>query len=119
MQRNNLMRIFRILMTMIACCSQTIAWATTEVHVEKAGTLSSLLTTTDSELKLTGSINGTDVKYLRQLINDGKVTTMDISGIKIVSGGVAYYESNKTTADVIGEYMFKDCKKLRSVVLPT
>ena len=119
MQRNSLMRIFRVLMTMIACCSQTFVWAATEVNVEKAGTLSSLLTTTDSELKLTGSINGTDVKYLRQLINDGKVTTLDISGVRIVSGGVAYYESNKTTADVIGEYMFKDCKKLRSVVLPT
>lgn len=119
MQRNSFTRIFGVLIATIICCSQTLVQAATEVHVEKAGTLSSLLTTTDSELKLTGSINGTDVKYLRQLINDGTVTILDISEVKIVSGGVAYVESLKTTADVIGEDMFRDCKKLRSIVLPT
>ena len=52
----------------------TSAWAATEVHVGTAGTLSTLLTTSESTLKITGSINGTDIKYLRELINAGTVT---------------------------------------------
>ena len=94
-------------------------WAQTEVNVDKAGTLSSLLPSSEKELKVTGSINGTDVKYLRQLINEGNVTSLDLSEVKIVSGGVAYYESYKTENDVIGECMFRECAKLRDIVLPS
>ena len=94
------------------------AWAVTEVCVEKAGTLSSLLTTSDTTLKITGSLNGTDIKYLRQLINAGSVTDLDISGANIVGGGEAYFESYKTEEYVIGHSMFKECKNLKTIQLP-
>lgn len=108
-----------LLAAVILCGSAAQAWAETTVHVDKAGTLSSLLPTSDKELTVTGSINGTDVKYLRELINTGTVTSLDLSGVKIVKGGEAYYESNTTENDIIGSNMFKECSKLKSIELPT
>ncbi len=93
--------------------------AVTEIHVETAGTLSSLLTETDRELRLTGSINGTDIKFVRGLVVEGKVTSLDWSDVHIVSGGEAYYESFTTSNDVVGEKMFYECSKLQGMALPT
>ena len=119
MKNNSFMRMFRMLTATIALCCFTNAWAeAVVVHVEKAGTLSTLLTTSETEVKLTGSINGTDVKYLRQMINEGKTVSLDLSEVKIVSGGVAYYENYKTENDVIGSFMFTECTKLRTIELP-
>ena len=92
---------------------------TVVINVEKAGTLSALLTTSESDIKINGPINGTDVKFLREQINKGKLTTLDLAEAKIVKGGDAYYESNKTADDVIGTAMFYQCVKLKSIVLPT
>ena len=119
MLKYNIMRRMCWLLAAVACIAATSLRAQDEVFVEKAGTLSSLLTGSETKLKLTGSINGTDVKYLRQLTNEKSLTSLDLSEVKIVNGGVAYYESYKTAADVIGECMFTECKKLREVVLPT
>ena len=113
------MGIVKLLLAALICCGPITAWADSEVNVEKAGTLSSLLPSSDSKLKVTGVINGSDVKYLRQLVTEGGVTSLDLSDVRIVSGGTAYYESFKTEDDVIGQSMFKDCTKLRTVVLPT
>ena len=103
----------------LVCCNAVGAWAETVVDVVRAGTLSSVLKETDPQLKITGKINGTDAKYLRSLVVDGKVTSLDLSGVRIVSGGTAYYESYKTENDVLGERMFYECSKLRAIVLPT
>ena len=100
-------------------CSVEHAMAITEVHVDKAGTLSTLLTTSESALKITGPLNGTDIKHLRGLINAGNVTDLDISGASIVSGGVAYVDNFKTADNVIGESMFKGCAKLKTIQLPS
>ena len=103
---------------LVSCLCAANLWAQSEVNVEQAGTLSTLLTSAGSMLKLTGTINGTDIKYLRQLTTDGPVMSLDISGVRIVSGGEAYYESYRTENDVIGQYMFWKCGRLRNVVLP-
>ncbi|MBO4590573.1 MAG: leucine-rich repeat protein [Bacteroidaceae bacterium] len=110
---------FRVLLAIVVCCSTAAVWAQSEVHVEKAGTLSTLLTTNGSSLKVTGSINGTDVKYLRQLINSKGLTSLDLSEVKIVSGGDAYFDDLTTEKDVMGESMFESCSKLQSILLPT
>ena len=118
MKKNYSTVIFRLLLPLfLFFYSNGNTWAT-EVHVEKAGTLSSLLTTTDAKLKITGSINGTDIKYLRTLISDGKVNTLDLAEARIVSGGVAYVDSNKTEDDVIGIDMFNGFKNLTAIELP-
>ena len=112
-------RIFKVLLLGIVCLSSTGVRAADTIHVATAGTLSSLFEMTSKSLKLTGKINGTDVKFLREQINGGKVTSLDLAEVRIVSGGVAYNESYTTANDILGDYMFADCSKLRTVVLPT
>lgn len=119
MKNNYFVTMLRSLLAILVCIFSTNLLAVTEVHVEKAGTLSSLLTSTDAELKVTGVINGSDIKFIRQLVTDGTVTQLDWSGVKIVAGGEAYFESFKTEDNVIGEKMFSDCANLQSMVLPT
>ncbi|MBO4549389.1 MAG: M60 family metallopeptidase, partial [Bacteroidaceae bacterium] len=89
------------------------------MNVQTAGTLSSLISTSDKELKVTGFINGSDIKFIRQLINSGKVTILDWSEVSIVAGGEAYYESYTTADNTIGEKMFYQCSKLQAIELPT
>ncbi len=115
----NMKKTLRLILSVVLCLAQINAWAVTEVNVTTAGTLSSLLTSTDAELKVTGVINGSDIKFIRQLVTDGTVTQLDWSGVKIVAGGEAYFESFKTQDNVIGEKMFSDCSNLQSMVLPT
>ena len=115
----NMKGTLRLLLSAIICLVQTNLWAVTEINVETAGTLSSLLTSTDKELKLTGSINGTDIKLVRELVSAGTVTSLDWSGVRIVSGGEAYTGSFKTANDIIGEQMFYECANLQEMILPT
>lgn len=94
-----------------------------EVNVETAGTLSSLLSSAAIKAKISGSINGSDIKYLRQLINNEKLSIIDLSDACIVKGGGVYFvdeymKSFVTTADVLGGGMFKECKNLTSIKLP-
>ena len=114
-----IMNAMRMFLLLFVCGFSVQTMAQSVVHVDKAGTLSTLLPASDKELTVTGSINGTDVKYLRQLINEGGVTTLDLSGVRIVKGGEAYYDSYTTENDIIGSFMFRECAKLRSIVLPT
>ena len=113
-------RIIKALLSSIAFLCSVSVWSATEVNVTKAGTLSKLVQdiTLEKELKLTGSINGTDVKFIRELLIAGTVTKLNLQEVRIVKGGVAYYESNTTTNDVLGDYMFADCSKLINCVLP-
>ncbi len=110
--------MFNVMLFGIACLFSANAWSADTIHVATAGTLSSLLNLTSKSLKLTGFINGTDIKLLREQINAGNVTTLDLADVRIVSGGEAYNESYTTANDVLGDYMFADCSKLRTVTLP-
>jgi hypothetical protein len=112
-------RIIKFLILSISFFCSVDAWPVTEVNVEKAGTLSTLLSSTDAKLKVTGYINGTDIKYIRSLVTKGTVTSLDWSEVRIVSGGDAYYGSFTTANDVIGEQMFTECSNLQEMVLPT
>ena len=108
----------RLLAAAFLCLFAANASARTDIHVAEAGTLSSLLTETDKLLGLSGFINGTDIKFLREKIAAGTVTQLDLADVRIVKGGVAYYESYTTANDILGDYMFADCSKLTSVILP-
>ena len=117
--RNSSGIIKALLLGIAFLCSGSI-WSATEVNVAKAGTLSALLqdVTLEKELKLSGSINGTDVKFIRELLTAGKITKLDLAEVRIVKGGVAYNESYTTSNDVLGDYMFADCSRLTACVLP-
>lgn len=93
--------------------------AVTEVNVETAGTLSSLLVSPEKEVKVTGCINGTDIKYLRELVTDGRVTSLDWSAVRIVAGGLPYCDGCTTADNIIGQKMFYNCSRLQAIVLPS
>ena len=97
-----------------------------EVTVKYAGTLSQLVD--DSwelqNLKINGPINGTDIRFLRSIMDDLKSTKphfLDLSGASIVEGGAPYYDLNhdyNTSDNEIGEIMFYGCVELESIILP-
>ena len=109
----------RLLSAVCLCLLSHSLWAVTEVNVETAGTLSALLGVPEKEVKVTGFINGTDIKYLRQLVAAGTVTSLDWADVRIVSGGDPYVDNYTTANDIIGEKMFYDCSKLQAMVLPS
>ena len=72
-----------------------------------------------TELKLLGSINGTDVKTIRSMSN---LVALNLSEATIVRGGVAYYstyyDSYYTTDNMVGDCMFISMSNLQTIVLP-
>lgn len=88
-----------------------------------AGCLSTIVGTNPTALKVSGDLNGTDIKYLRSLVSNHFLSSIDMSGANIVSGGDAYYTSGTTSyttvANAIGSRMFINLKNIVSVKLPT
>lgn len=85
--------------------------STLEVDNQYPGWLSSKIPFKDQasvqNLIVTGYINGTDVKFIKELINNRQLLHLDLSDANIVAGGEAYYASYKITEDnTIGSYMF-------------
>jgi hypothetical protein len=98
-------------------------------NVAMAGTLTTLLgdnKNTIENLTLTGELNGNDIYCIREIPN---LSVLDLSGTSIVSGGDAYFygypgyvtsndASYTTTDNVIGNNMFHQLTKLKSIILP-
>ena len=85
-----------------------------------AGKLQNMLSS-DLAIKLIliGKINGTDIKYMRKLITERHLASIDLTDAQIVTGGVAYYQNNKITANnVMGDYAFQGFAKLVNIKLP-
>lgn len=109
-------------------------WGYDTVHVEKPGTLSSLIpleeTSNFSNIKITGKINSDDFRYIRKLAgrdeNNNYVHTLlrvlDLKDADIVDGGSPYYyldnKSYTTKANSISDYAFYNCKSLSRIILP-
>ena len=117
MEANHTIKTLAILFA-FAICGVSSLWAETIVSVPQPGTLSALLTTMDKNVKINGAINGSDIKYLRQQINNGNITSLNLSDASIVSGGDAYYEEFTTNDNIVGECMFNQCEKLEYISLP-
>lgn len=96
---------------------------------------------TAKDLKITGELNGSDIRYLRlwlgsdddnplALSADEGIRRLDLSEIRIVAGGRPYYDyatpwesqpadnSHYTCNDELGDFMFAFCESLESIVLP-
>lgn len=117
MEANHTIKTLAILF-IFAICGVSSLWAETVVDVPQPGILSSQLTTMDKNVKINGAINGSDIKYLRQQINNGNITSLNLSDAPIVSGGDAYYEEYTTNDNIVGEYMFNQCENLEYISLP-
>lgn len=101
------------------------------INVAEAGTLPSLITERQKQevthLTVTGELNGSDILVIREMsgidnygweVDDTNLTSLDMSGARIVSGGTPYYFSNTTEDDIIGESMFAECSRLTSISIP-
>ena len=106
------------------------------IKLDKAGTLPDRIASSKkykiTNLKIVGKINGTDLKFIREMAGcdydgketDGKLSILDLSDAKIVEGGSAYYSDRddgfiNTSNDKLGDYVFKDCYGLTSLTLPS
>ena len=108
------MNKFLSMLVLLICTNLATMFAqntTLEVDNQYPGWLSSKIPFKDQasvqNLTVTGYINGTDVKFIKELINNRQLSHLDLSDANIVAGGEAYYASYKITEDnTIGSYMF-------------
>ena len=110
------------------------------LKLNEAGTLPNMISESQkyliTNLKIVGKINGTDLKFIREMAGrdfnmektDGKLSILDLSEAKIVAGGSAYvrYSENFLTSndyytsnDKLGHYAFLGCSGLTSLTLPS
>ena len=104
--------------------------------LDEAGTLPDKISESQknliTNLKIVGKINGTDLKFIREMAGcdvngketDGKLSILDLSDAKIVEGGSAYYSDRDdgfiyTSNDKLGDFAFYDCSGLTSLTLPS
>jgi cell surface protein len=109
---------------------------TRQIKLDEAGTLPDRIGENQkyliTNLKIVGKINGTDLKFIREMAGcdfngketDGKLSILDLSEAKIVEGGSAYYSDRDdgfiyTSNDKLGDYVFNDCYGLTSLTLPS
>lgn len=102
---------------------------TKQLHVQTAGTLPLLIQEAEqyeiTALTLTGTLNGTDLRYLRHLAGGddkggytpGKLTVADLGGTRIVAGGEAVYDGWRAKTDTLPGFLFYGTKVER-IVLP-
>ncbi|MBR4481551.1 MAG: C10 family peptidase [Prevotella sp.] len=69
-------------------------------------------------LTVSGKLNGTDIKFIREMLSKGELSRLDMKNASIVSGGETY-TGNSTENNVIGKYMFWKSPNLTSIVLPS
>ena len=106
------------------------------IKLDKAGTLPDRIASSKkykiTNLKIVGEINGTNLKFIREMAGcdydgketDGKLSILDLSDAKIVEGGSAYYSDRDdgfiyTSNDKLGDFAFYGCSGLTSLTIPS
>lgn len=92
------------------------------VDNQNPGWLSNKIPFKDQEsvknLTVIGYINGTDIKFIRELLNNRQLAHLDLSDANIVAGGDPYYSNYTIDKDnSIYQYMFTG-KKMNYLSLP-
>ena len=123
------MNKFLSMLVFLVCTNLATMFAqntTLEVDNQYPGWLSSKIPFKDQasvqNLTVTGYINGTDVKFIRELMNNRQLSHLDLSDANIVAGGEAYYTTDNYSYTIdedntIGGDMFC-CGKLKYLSLP-
>lgn len=99
------------------------------ITVSQVGSLASSIgkeKLTITSLKITGDLNGSDIKLLREMCgadSKGKLADLDLSSANILAGGDCYFPLGKeqdsyTENDAISTKMFYGCTSLRTITLP-
>ena len=106
------------------------------IKLDEAGTLPDKISANEknliTNLKIVGKINGTDLKFIREMAGrdynrqetDGKLSILDLSDARIVDGGLSYtfingFGEGYTSNDKLGSYAFYDCSGLTSLTIPS
>lgn len=132
------MRVKVFFILLLVCISMNAQ--TASVRTQTAGTLSKVLTDYQKKnlvsLKISGPINGTDIRLLQCLLSQknkpdslkGQLKQLDLENARIVSGGEAYskIESNswygtswiEAEDDNMGYEIFKE-SQVESIILPS
>ena len=145
MKRITFNKQFMVLMFLLLNCFASYAadedLITKQITIKltEAGTLPNKIASSKknfvTNLKIIGEINGTDLRFLREMAGcdvnghdtSGKLSVLDLSEARIVEGGDYYnidysnYSSNPLTTsnDIIGKKTFCGCTSLTSVNIPS
>lgn len=93
-----------ITLLLLMCFTGILAQNTTlVVDNQNPGWLSNKIPFKDQEsvknLTVTGYINGTDIKFIRELISNRALTHLDLTNANIVAGGIDYFKTYKVKED--------------------
>ena len=139
MKRFTFNKQFMVLMFLLLNCFASYAadeYLITEqitIQLTEAGTLPKKIARSKkylvTNLKIIGEINGTDLRYLREMAGcyvkgeNGKLSILDLSEARIVEGGDYYYYNGatyyRTSNDIMGACAFTHCESLTSIKLPS
>ena len=125
-------KILTFFIIAISCCLNVFSQATSlTIDCQTPGWLSSKISYENQQvlenIKVTGFINGTDIKFIRELnLNRSLHGCIDLGDVNIVAGGESYggydsygYSSWTYTKDnSLTPYMFAYLKAMRKVILP-
>ncbi len=104
------------------------------INVATAGTLPELIPSSKknqiTNLTLTGFLNGTDIRFIREMagrdgieqLTIGSLSVLDLSNAHIVAGGGSYYYNSSgllySSLNSIGDGTFSGCSRLTSLTIP-
>ncbi len=136
MKGNTLNKQLTVLMFLLLNCfvscseDDDMILKTVTINLTEAGTLPDKISSSNknkiTNLKIIGDINGTDLRFIREMagniIGNGNLSKLDLSKAWIVEGGEAYchkegnyyYSSNNQ----LGCYAFDGCFSLTSINIP-
>lgn len=135
-KRHLLVSVFFLFCSLSAFATDNLIYSQVQINVEKAGTLSTLVGDDRkfriTNLKLSGELNGEDIKWLREMAGngttngavaipttDGKLPKLDMTDATLLSSYDFYLGSERIENDnEIGRGMFTRCTTLVSVKLP-
>ena len=87
-----------------------------------AGKLSTMLSDQAIKATISGSINSSDIKYMRQLIDEGNLISIDLTNARVISGGSPYLTENgtsyRTSSNNMGSKAFERFGALISIDFP-
>ncbi len=106
-----------------------------EIEVTEPGTLAQLISDSElydiTRLVLHGQVNGLDLRVLRDMCGynyrgvetKGRLATLDLSDVRIVTGGRGYIRNQRgyfevKCENVLPERLFRKCESLAHVALP-
>lgn len=88
------------------------------VDLKMPGTLASNIPNKEFKtIKIKGNLNGTDIKFIRGIIES--LSVIDLEDASIIEGGESYYKiTHKTKNNVIGRFMFTELEGSFEIILP-